>query len=194
MVTTRKSIRTIRSTIGMRKIRPGPFAPSNFPKRKITPRSYSRRIRIACGRMITARMMRGMAQLINLNGASSGMALFSFGFYFLRQSLHGCDLCHLSFFYGSVADRVPMLAFDKDPAAARVDWSQCSHGFSKQSFRTRSYRQALRAKTLADNENKERRSDQCRRNDVAERQPEKRIGAVKEHERADQERNDSADS
>src|SRR5947209_19176038 len=168
MVTTRRSIRTIRSTIGMRKISPGPFAPSNFPRRKITPCSYSRRMRIACGRMITARMMSGMAQLINLNGPSSGMALFSFGFYFYRQSLHRCDLRRVPFFDRRVADRIPMLAFDKDPAAARVDWSQCGHGFSKQRFRARSYRQALRAKTLADNENKERRRDQCRRNDVAE--------------------------
>src|SRR5437899_1529805 len=55
-----------------------------------------------------------------------------------------------------------MLAFDKDPAAARVDWSQCGHGFSKQRFRARSYGQALRAKTLSDNAHKDRRRHQCR--------------------------------
>src|SRR6266446_2419421 len=170
MVTTRKSIRTIRSTTGMRKISPGPLAPSNFPSRKLTPRSYSRRMRIACGRMITARMMSGMAQPINFGSVSiNDMALLSFGFYFQSQSLHRCDFCHVPFFNGRVADRIPMLAFDEDPAAARVDWGQRGHGFSKQCFRTGSHRQTLGAQTFPDNENKERRSNQCRRNDVVQR-------------------------
>jgi hypothetical protein len=38
MVTTRRSILTMRSTIGMRKINPGPFVLSSLPRRKITPR------------------------------------------------------------------------------------------------------------------------------------------------------------
>ena len=56
IVTTRKSIFTILSTIGIRKISPGPFAPCNLPSRKITPRSYSRKMRMACGRIKIARM------------------------------------------------------------------------------------------------------------------------------------------
>jgi hypothetical protein len=36
----------------MMKISPGPFAPISLPKRKITPRSYSRRILIAAEAMI----------------------------------------------------------------------------------------------------------------------------------------------
>ena len=57
MVTTRRSIFTMRSTTGMRIIRPGPLAPSNLPRRKMTPRSYSRRMRMAWGRTIAARMI-----------------------------------------------------------------------------------------------------------------------------------------
>ncbi len=47
MVTTRREILTILSTMGMIKNSPGPFAPTNRPNRKITPRSYSRTILIA---------------------------------------------------------------------------------------------------------------------------------------------------
>ena len=50
---------------------PGPFAPANFPRRKITARSYSRRIRIACGKMMIARTMMGTAQPISRGNASS---------------------------------------------------------------------------------------------------------------------------
>ena len=46
-VTVRRSTRTILSMIGIRKIRPGPFWSIRRPRRKITPRSYSRRTRIA---------------------------------------------------------------------------------------------------------------------------------------------------
>ena len=46
-VTVRRSTRTIWSTIGIRKRRPGPLSAISRPSRKTTPRSYSRRIRIA---------------------------------------------------------------------------------------------------------------------------------------------------
>src|SRR6266436_1603011 len=170
IVTTRKSIRTIRSTMGMRKINPGPFAPSNFPRRKITPRSYSRRIRIACGRMITARMMMGMVQPINLGSASSnGMSLFFLRFQFYSQPLHGCNLSRCVFLNRSVTNGVPIFALDEDPPGARVDWSQCSHCFSNEGLRSHLHRQTLGAKAFADDENKERRGNECRRNDVVER-------------------------
>src|SRR5215211_5961380 len=51
-VTVRRSIRTMRSTIGIRKISPGPFCAIRRPSRKMTPRSYSRRIRIPEARTI----------------------------------------------------------------------------------------------------------------------------------------------
>ncbi|HWN25268.1 MAG TPA: hypothetical protein VNN16_09160, partial [Candidatus Sulfotelmatobacter sp.] len=67
----------------MRKINPGPLASTNFPRRKITPRSYSRKIRIIWGRMITARMKIGITQATNFNSPSSnGMAYPFFGFTF----------------------------------------------------------------------------------------------------------------
>src|SRR5438046_9563975 len=62
MVTTRKSILTMRSTTGMRKMSPGPFAPCNLPSRKMTPRSYSRRMRIDCGSTTIACKIKTMAQ------------------------------------------------------------------------------------------------------------------------------------
>src|SRR5579862_4211251 len=43
-VIVRRSTFTIRSTTGMRKTTPGPFCGSRRPRRKTTPRSYSRRI------------------------------------------------------------------------------------------------------------------------------------------------------
>ena len=56
-VTVRRSILTIRSTIGIRKISPGPFWAIRRPRRKMTPRSYSRRIRTPEARAIATKMM-----------------------------------------------------------------------------------------------------------------------------------------
>src|SRR5439155_15527584 len=194
MVTTRRSIRTIRSTIGMRKINPGPLAPSNFPSRKITPRSYSRRIRIACGRMMMARIMMGTAQLSNRGNVSiSSMVLFSFGFQFYYQPLHCCNLSLLVFFDRRIAHRIPIFAFDKDAAAARVDWRQCGHYFSNECFLSHLHRQQLGAQAFSNYENEERRGDQGGWNNVVERQTKQRIGAVEEHERTDEKCDDSPD-
>src|SRR6056297_2573514 len=49
----RKLTFTIRSMIGIRIIRPGPFAPTILPKRKITPLSYSLTILIAWDKIMT---------------------------------------------------------------------------------------------------------------------------------------------
>ena len=46
-VTVRRSTRTIRSITGISRIRPGPLRAIRRPRRKMTPRSYSRRTRIA---------------------------------------------------------------------------------------------------------------------------------------------------
>ena len=62
-VTVRRSILTIRSTIGIRKIRPGPFWAISRPSRKITPRSYSRRILTPEPRGRTPRGRRGRLSL-----------------------------------------------------------------------------------------------------------------------------------
>src|SRR5205809_6654006 len=192
MVTTRKSIRTMRSTIGMRKINPGPFAPSSFPKRKMTPRSYSRRMRIACGKMMIMRMMMGTAQPINRGNVSiSSMVLFSFGFHFYCQSLHGSNLSLLVFFDRRIANRVPVFAFHENAAAARIDRGQCSHRFPNERFLSHFYRQQLRAQALPDDKNKERRSDQGGRNEVMKRTTKDRIAAIEQTERAEQKRDHS---
>jgi len=62
MVTTLKSILTMRSTTGMRKMSPGPFAPCNLPSRKMTPRSYSRRMRMDCGSTTNPNTTKTIAQ------------------------------------------------------------------------------------------------------------------------------------
>src|SRR6266700_8194470 len=125
MVTTRKSILTMRSTIGMRKMSPGPFAPCNLPSRKMTPRSYSRRMRMDCGSTMTASTTTTIAQgpsvvtsLINSSIISLSLVLW---FHFQRQSLDAGDFDGLARFDGRFADGVPVLAFDKHPAAARVN-------------------------------------------------------------------------
>ena len=58
MVTVRKSTLIILSMMGIKIINPGPLAAMTLPKRKITPRSYSFKIRMALLRKkITSTMM-----------------------------------------------------------------------------------------------------------------------------------------
>ena len=57
-VIVRRSIRTIWSMNGISRIRPGPFWAISRPSRKMTPRSYSRRILIAAARMIRMKTAR----------------------------------------------------------------------------------------------------------------------------------------
>jgi hypothetical protein len=51
-------MRSILSTPGMMKKIPGPFAPISLPRRKMTPRSYSRRILMATAAMIMRKMIK----------------------------------------------------------------------------------------------------------------------------------------
>src|SRR5260221_2972693 len=113
MVTTRRSILTMRSTIGMRKINPGPFVPSSLPRRKITPRSYSRRMRIICGRKIMARTIMGTNQTTNLADSSNMGPLSQVSDLLCRQSFDGYDLYGFSFSHKRIAGRTPIFAFQK---------------------------------------------------------------------------------
>src|ERR1017187_2184047 len=63
IVTTRRSIRTMRSTMGISSTRAGPLALRSFPSRNTTARSYSRRIRTAEGSTTIARITRGTSHL-----------------------------------------------------------------------------------------------------------------------------------
>src|SRR5438093_1222728 len=125
MVTTRKSIFTIRSTIGMRKMSPGPFAPCNLQGRKMTPRSYSRKMRMDSGSTTTASKIKTITQGPSLvtsfiNSSIISPSLF-FRFHFQRQSLDADDFDGLAGFDRRFAHGVPVFAFDKHLAAARVD-------------------------------------------------------------------------
>src|SRR5262249_45966190 len=122
MVTTRRSILTMRSTIGIRKINPGPFVPSSLPRRKITPRSYSRRMRIICGRMITARRITGSNQTSNLANSSNIRPLPQvLGFHFCRQSFDGNDL------YGSPLFRLRQSS-SQSANPSKIIWTRTSNG------------------------------------------------------------------
>src|SRR5881628_2432135 len=110
--------------MGIRRISPGPLAPSNLPSRKMTPRSYSRRIRMAWGRTMAARMISGTDHAVRLNSfftISSIVIVFSFScwlwFYLQSQSFNAHDLRRLARLDRSIADRVPVFTFDKDFAA-----------------------------------------------------------------------------
>src|SRR5207249_10845213 len=81
---------------------------------------------------------------------------------------------------------------DENPATARVNCSQCGHGFPNSRLRSRFDRQKLRAQAFSDEENKKQCGHQGRWNNVTKRQTKERVSAVEKHERADQKRNDSA--
>ena len=55
-VTVRRSTLTIRSMSGISTISPGPFCAISRPSRKMTPRSYSRRILIEAASKISAKI------------------------------------------------------------------------------------------------------------------------------------------
>jgi len=66
MVIVRVSTRTMRSTTGMRMMRPGPFVGMIRPRRKMTARSYSLRIRMDAARnMMTSTTMTMIGYNIN---------------------------------------------------------------------------------------------------------------------------------
>src|SRR5258706_5474169 len=196
MVTTRKSIFTMRSTIGMRKISPGPFAPCNLPSRKITPRWYSRRTRTDCGSATTTSTIKTIAQgptvVINLIKSSIISPLLVFWFHFQRQSLDADDFDGLARFDRCFAHGVPVFAFDKHPPSAPVNARKRFNRFAQHRFRTGLNRLELRTQSSTHDENEKRRRQHRRRNDVGERQSETRVIAVEQHERAKKKRNDAA--
>src|SRR5262245_54999760 len=165
IVTTRRSILTIRSTIGMRKMSPGPFVPSNLPRRKMIPRSYSRRTRTAWGRMISASTNTGMSQLINLANSSIIRCFSAFGFNSQRQSVHGEDLYALPLFASPTMCLVPVFSLNKTLPAVLIDRSKSTGNFSQHYFFADFYRQPLSMDSLTHDEDKKRCSyDDCGQN------------------------------
>src|SRR6516225_4448699 len=192
IVTTRRSILTMRSTIGMRKMSPGPFAPSNLPRRKMTPRSYSRRTRTAWGRIISASTNTGTSQLINLANSSNIRSFSAFRFNSQRQSLYGEDLNVLALFDQAFAYGVPVFSINKNLPAVHIDRSKSTGKFSQHYFSADLYRHSLSADTLGHDEDKKRCSHDNTGQDVTKRKSEKRIASVKKHQRADEKWNDPA--
>src|SRR5881628_2356958 len=188
MVTTRKSILTIRSTMGIRKMSPGPFAPCNLPSRKMTPRSYSRRMRMDCGSTTTASTIKTIAQgpslAASLINSSIIFPSWVLGFHFQRQSLDADDFDGLAGFDGRFAHGVPIFTFDKHLAAARVNARKRADRLAQHRFRAGLSRSELRAQTRANDENEKRRRQHRRRNDVRQGQSEARVAAVEQHQRA----------
>src|SRR5208283_2794836 len=131
IVMTRRSILTMRSTIGMSRISPGPLALRSLPNRKITPRSYSRRMRIIWGSTTTPNTNSTTIQGIRPNDFSAasmiGTPLRGFGFHFQRQSLHLDNLNELALLHRHITDSLPVFSFDKHFAAPTVNGSQRRH-------------------------------------------------------------------
>src|ERR1039457_248920 len=193
IVTTRKSIRTILSTMGMRKMMPGPFAPCNLPSRKITPRSYSRRMRMDCGRMKIARTTRMMTKgavlpnmlIIPVMSCSIMFLRFLvFWFHFQSQTVDADNFNRLAGLHRCIADGVPMFAFDKHLAALRVNPRLRAHRPAEHRFRAGADGFELRADALADDEDEKQRRHHRARNDPAQRQAVARPGVAEQHQRA----------
>src|SRR6516164_1088549 len=155
IVTTRRSILTMRSTIGMRKMSPGPFVPSNLPRRKMTPRSYSRRTRTAWGRIISTSTNTGISQLINLANSSNIRCFSAFRVNSQRQSIYGEDLNFLALFYWTIAYGVPVFSLNKNLPAVLIDRSKSAGNFSQHYFSSDLYRQILSTDTFSHDEDKE---------------------------------------
>src|ERR1700730_6417637 len=101
------------------------------------------------------------------------------------QSSHPDDLRPLSLFDPCLARRVPIFSFNRNSATVRIDRGQRGHGLSDQSFPSCFYRESLRTQSFSDYKKEKCGGDYGCRNDVAQRQTKKRIGLVKQHERAD---------
>src|SRR5438477_3815400 len=190
IVTTRKSIRTIRSTIGMSNTTPGPLAPINLPSRKMTPRSYSRNMRTADGNRINAKNPSGISQTSKLNNRCAASITLAFRFHLQRQATNRDDFHRLPGLNRNVAQRIPIFAIDKDTPGLGVDPRQCSDSFANHRFRASFDRQKLRAQSRRDYENEKTSRQQRPRQDELPRQPQRRFTRIEQHERPQQKRDD----
>src|SRR5882724_10317901 len=177
MVTTRRSIFTILSMMGIRMIRPGPFAPCSLPRRKITPRSYSRKMRMAWGttkKAMTARMTRTVVTgpLWKTKLMSESIMFFPlllFWFYLQSQSRDARDLDGLAGGHGRGAGRVPRLALDKYLAGRGIDRPQRVYRAPDHRFQSGARGLELRANARAGDEDEKSRRHQRPRHDPAQR-------------------------
>jgi hypothetical protein len=85
--------------------------------------------------------------------------LSCFWFYFQSESFDGDDFGSLAGLDGSVADGIPIFAFDEDFAGVGINWAEDRDGPAQQNFFTNAHREKLRSQTRADNKNEEKRGD-----------------------------------
>src|SRR6185436_12533655 len=105
MVTVRSGTLTILSMIGMRKMRPGPLAPITRPRRKITPRSYSRSTLIADVRRRNPRKMSASTEYANIQRLPSLGPSHS-----QSHAIHLIDHDRRALFDRLLRSRVPILS------------------------------------------------------------------------------------
>src|SRR5512137_1803405 len=172
MVIVRVSTRTMRSTTGMRMMRPGPFVGMILPRRKMTARSYSLRIRMDAARNM---MTRTTTTMIGYNINTPFCLRFFFHFYF--QPIDSNHFHGTPFPDGRLAGCVPVFAPDDDLASTE---------YLRRSFPHRTDHALPAGEDLAhlgphgnrDDGNEEQRDDRHRRDKHAPGNPEGRVGRL----------------
>src|SRR5467141_3340461 len=149
MATVRSWIRTILSTTGMRRMRPGPLAPITRPRRKTTPRSYSRRILIELERIRTARKISTAAETENIASPSLGLP------YAQPQAVDSIDDHGRALFDSLVRFRRPVLPVNEDPPIAGRKLGQGNPALSHEPFVPGDRPSPDRAISRADDEGEE---------------------------------------
>src|ERR1039458_1663377 len=153
IVMTRRSILTMRSTIGMSRITPGLFAPSSLTSRKIKPRSYSRRMRSSGGSTTVPNANKATIHGIRPNDFTRASMICTplggFGFHFQCQSLHLDNLNGLALLHGHIADSLPVFSFDKHFAVPPVNGCQRCHHLAAHRLGTGLDGHPLRPQTAA---------------------------------------------
>src|SRR5688500_11838253 len=144
----------MRSTKGMRKTSPGPFALSNFPRRKTTPRSYSRKMRTAAGSTRNASSSTGINHATLATSVSIGSILYllEFAFYLQVQTVPAGDLHRVPGIHRRVAGGVPNFAFHEHRASRGIDPADRGRRLSHHRLPANAHGQQLRLQSCTDHE------------------------------------------
>src|SRR5262249_52044055 len=148
----------------IRRISPGPLAVSSLPSRKMTPRSYSRKMRTTCGNRTDPTIKTGISHLSAFTRlvmmSMSYLLLCFFGFHFQRQSVDGDDFHGFIRRDRQLADRVPIFAIDEHFSFLTADGRQAAGCLAQHGFDADFDRQKLRAYSRSHDEHEERRGQQ----------------------------------
>src|SRR5688572_33385323 len=105
----RRSTRTIFWMTGQTRMSPGPLTPSKRPRKKITPRSYSRNTLMALLSTTNTRTAMTPQKIGRLDMRFLPLIL---GGDVERQPLHAVNTKALAASHGHAADRIPLLAIN----------------------------------------------------------------------------------